>query len=94
MQPDFDPKELAFYCLRVLEIPTPRWTAYDAKFYGFDGPTGGDTDGDAGEGVFVADLVFTLSLSKGTHPRNRRFSIFDLPARQRLRLQARRAGDC
>jgi hypothetical protein len=32
--PDFDRDELAFYYVRVLEIPTPRWTAYDAKFYG------------------------------------------------------------
>ena len=31
--PDFDRHELAFYYLRVLEIPTPRWTAYDAKFF-------------------------------------------------------------
>ena len=32
--PDFDKDELAFYYVRVLEIPTPRWTAYDAKFFG------------------------------------------------------------
>ena len=32
--PDFNADELAFYYVRVLEIPTPRWTAYDAKFFG------------------------------------------------------------
>ena len=32
--PDFDPEEPAFYYLRTLEIPTPRWTAYDAKYFG------------------------------------------------------------
>ena len=32
--PDFDAKEQAFYYARVLEIPTPRWTAYDAMRYG------------------------------------------------------------
>ena len=31
--PDFNKDELAFYYARVLEIPTPRWTAYDAKFF-------------------------------------------------------------
>ncbi|PSL19185.1 DUF3604 domain-containing protein [Shimia abyssi] len=36
--PDFDPTQRAFYYARVLEIPTPRWTVYDAIRFGDDIP--------------------------------------------------------
>jgi hypothetical protein len=36
--PEFDPSLRAFYYVRVIEIPTPRWTAYDTKYFSIKMP--------------------------------------------------------
>jgi hypothetical protein len=38
IDPDFDPDVPAVYYARIIEIPTPRWTAYEAVRFGIDMP--------------------------------------------------------
>jgi hypothetical protein len=38
VDPDFDPAQRAFYYVRVIEIPTPSWVAYDIKSLGMEMP--------------------------------------------------------
>ena len=38
IDPDFNPTQKAFYYARVIEIPTPRWSTYDAFRYGLELP--------------------------------------------------------
>ena len=57
VDPDFDPNERAFYYVRVLEIPTPRWTAYDAKYFGLDVPD--DVEMVAQERAYTSPIWYT-----------------------------------
>ena len=55
--PDFDPDLAAFYYVRVIEIPTPRWTAHDARYFGVD-----LQDGDSGihqERAYTSPIWYT-----------------------------------
>jgi hypothetical protein len=55
--PDFDPDVRAFYYARVIEIPTPRWTAYDAKRYGLDMPD--DVEMTTQERAYTSPIWYT-----------------------------------
>ena len=55
--PDFDPRQSAFYYVRVLEIPTPRWTTYDAAFFGVELP--GDVPATQQERAYTSPIWYT-----------------------------------
>jgi hypothetical protein len=55
--PSFDPQQRAFYYVRVLEIPTPRWTTFDAKIFGVKLPT--DVPASIRERAYTSPIWYT-----------------------------------
>jgi len=55
--PEFDPSLHAFYYARVLEIPTPRWTTFDAKIFGVKLPT--DVPASIQERAYTSPIWYT-----------------------------------
>lgn len=55
--PDFDANDRAFYYVRVLEIPTPRWTTFDAKIFGVKLPT--DVPASIQERAYTSPIWYT-----------------------------------
>ena len=55
--PAFNPTQRAFYYVRVLEIPTPRWTTYDAKVFGVELPT--DVPASVQERAYTSPIWYT-----------------------------------
>jgi hypothetical protein len=55
--PDFDPKQRAFYYARVLEIPTPRWVVYDKVRLGAEIPEGAELIGQ--ERAYTSPIWYT-----------------------------------
>ncbi len=55
--PDFDPKQPAFYYARVREIPTPRWVVYDKVRLGAEIPEGAELIGQ--ERAYTSPIWYT-----------------------------------
>ncbi len=57
VDPDFDPSQRAFYYVRAIEIPTPRWAAYDALRFGIPIPK--DVQATTQERAYTSAIWYT-----------------------------------
>ena len=57
IDPEFDPTKRAYHYVRVLEIPTPSWLAYDEAFFGPQELPDDAIMVQQDKGLYVADLV-------------------------------------
>jgi len=55
--PDFDAEQRAFYYVRVLEIPTPTWLAFDVKYFKIDLPDDAVMEGQ--ERAYTSPIWYT-----------------------------------
>ena len=58
--PEFDPAEAAFYYVRVIEIPKPRWTTRDAAF--FDIPRPDSVPAEIQDRAYTSPIWYTPAL--------------------------------
>ena len=68
--PDFDPKQRAFYYARVIEIPTPRWSTYDAFRFGIPLPEGAPTS--TQERAYTSPIWYTPAKTQSSGKKHRR----------------------
>jgi hypothetical protein len=55
--PEFDSSQRAFYYVRAIEIPTPRWTTYDAAIFGVERPK--DVPASIQERAYTSPIWYT-----------------------------------
>ena len=84
--PEFDPSVRAFYYARVIEIPTPRWTAYDTKYFQITLPKDASTT--TQERAYTSPLVRAVSAARGRRDRGTGFPAPRRRTRSGLDLRA------